>query len=121
LTAAQPQLVNGVHLPNIMRLAGPTIIAGGASSGRRRRLLGLPKPTLQRSLAGTVIVALLSEQNTNQAAAPHRMPLPHFHGFLENHRVGWRLLGRTTIIVGSKPFLAALGKSTYQMPHGAHR
>jgi hypothetical protein len=117
LAACQTQLIHGVHLPNVVRVAGSLFIAGWASAGRRGRSAGPPKPTLQGSLAGAGTVALFLQQNTNQTATPGWVMLSHLYRLLKGCVVGWHLLGCTAIIVRNEPLLTSIGKPAHQMTH----
>jgi hypothetical protein len=73
LAATQAQLIDGIHLPDIVRLPSTLMVAGRTSAHRSRGQRGLAKPALQGSFAGTGFDSLLQEQNANEAAAPGRM------------------------------------------------
>jgi hypothetical protein len=78
----------------------------------------LPQPTLQRTCAGDIELAFL-KQDTDQAAAPTGMLLPHFDGLLKRGALGRHLLGRAAGIAGSDPLLAEPSEAAHQMTHGA--
>jgi hypothetical protein len=61
LAAAQSQLLDGIHLPDVVRMQSPLFLAGTAPARRRRRELVATKPTLQSSHAGASLVFFLQQ------------------------------------------------------------
>jgi hypothetical protein len=121
LAAPETQLIDGIHLPNIMWFLSTLIVAGRTPARRSRRQSRAPKPALQGSFAGAGIVPLLLQQNANQAAAPGCMLFAHVDGLVKRGAIRRGLLGRTAFVVRRESLLPALTKPAHQMINRAHR
>jgi hypothetical protein len=99
LAPSQGQLLDGIHLPDVMGMPrGVPLLRGLATSGRRR-WLGQPPPALEGSLArnGKARVQL-RQADADEAGSPTRVGLVQEQGFLDQGVAGRQdPLGRTVL------------------------
>jgi hypothetical protein len=90
LATGQTQLLDRIHLPDLVGALGGAPYGGRFAARRRGRLLLPPHPALQGACAGKTFEIGLQQLQTNQqiGRSPRRMLLVQQQGL--PNRVGWR-------------------------------
>jgi hypothetical protein len=120
LAARQPQLFDGVHLPDRVGLRGPVPVAGGFAARGSRGLLLTTEPALQRPDAGEIgeFGMELAQPQAEIGCSPGWMLLVQEQGLLEG-RAGLRR--RQTRIGRPQRRLPLAVKRSAQAAHRARR
>ena len=110
-------MLNGVHLPNVVRPRGGATLRRGSAAGRRRRLPQRAEAALKRAFAGEVVGIGMSllQMNPQVAGAPARVQMVERDGIPNEGAVD--RFG--AMIGGLERRLAAFAKLAAQVPHGA--
>jgi hypothetical protein len=122
LPGLEPDQLGGVHLPDLVRLAGPLGVGGRAAAGGRRAEAGLVEPALQGAHGGQVGAGVAAaEEDADEAGAPAGVVAAEGEGLVPELAGGRGLAAAAAAVGGRESLAAAVAEAAEEGSDGTGR